>query len=340
MKKIKLNFDELRHNLEVLPYQSLSGIKGGFNISDFFSAVQNGSISTWSQGSYTFDNGAFVGHDPTYAWNITLKEVVITATTRNTSWLQDSNASMWYFLGGYDPHYLSNNPEILSGYDYEVDGSYYDYGGYDYGGYPQEPTCTCELGSSNQSSGTGQVLDSNNLLSGAKTFLNNQKTFLNGLNSQNMAASNLTQAGVDRMLATIGSVNALISRIENSGKRFRIETGTVAGAATGEFLKDTATGEYVVKIDPSNQSNSTHGLLIHELVHAGQMLDGEIGFSSTGHSTMMGMEDEVEAYQLMYDFEAGAYFTPQTVTAASINAQFPNVYTNVPATGGKCPVHG
>jgi hypothetical protein len=41
------------------------------------------------------------------------------------------------------------------------------------------------------------------------------------------------------------------------------------------------------------------------LVHAGQILAGEIGFNDSGHVTLLGMEDEIKAYQLMYDFEAG-----------------------------------
>lgn len=145
MKRIKLNFDELQHNLEVLPYQSLSGIKGGATASDFLTAMMNGSISSLPQGSYSFQDNVFTSYDPTCAWTITLQEVVITAATLDPSALRNPNASFWGHLGGYDPLYGSMHPEIYSGYSYLSGESYQSYadrmsggpgyGGYNYGGY-------------------------------------------------------------------------------------------------------------------------------------------------------------------------------------------------------------
>lgn len=97
------------------------------------------------------------------------------------------------------------------------------------------------------------------------------------------------------------------------------------------------TGEYVIRIDAGVGSHYT---LVHELVHAGQILTGEIGFNDSGHVTLLGMEDEIKAYQLMYDFEAGANNTPKHATAASILADHPGLYNNLPLKAGKCAVHG
>lgn len=79
--------------------------------------------------------------------------------------------------------------------------------------------------------------------------------------------------------------------------------------------------------------------MIHELVHIGQILDGEIGFNDNGVPTLLGLEDEMEAYQLMFDVEAGVGNTPQQATAEVVLAK-DSSYASLPVSGGKFAVHG
>lgn len=50
---------------------------------------------------------------------------------------------------------------------------------------------------------------------------------------------------------------------------------------------------------------------------------------------MVGMEDEIEVYQLMYNLEAGANGQPEIATEESIKAKNSDIYDDLPANGGK-----
>ena len=202
---------------------------------------------------------------------------------------------------------------------------------------PPKDECTCELGALSKDA-TGEVKDSSNLLSDLKNYLSEQSDFLSDLTTESIQNFDLTEAGVDRMLGTIDDVEALIDRVENGKMTFRFESTGVEGN-NGKTTKDINTGEYVVTVDEGGEYNINE-LLVHELVHAGQIMDGQVGFDANGNATMIGMEDELSAYQLMYDFSAGAAGTPDIATSESIINKFPGVYDDLPSTGGSCPVHG
>ena len=203
---------------------------------------------------------------------------------------------------------------------------------------PPKDECTCELGALSKDA-TGGIKDSSNLLSDLKNYLSEQSNFLNDQTPESLQDIGLTEAGVDRMLGTIDDVEALIDRVENGKMTFRFESTGVEGN-NGETTKDINTGEYVITVDEGTNDFGVNTLLIHELAHAGQIMDGQVGFDANGNATMIGMEDELSAYQLMYDYMAGAEGTPDIATSESIINKFPGVYDDLPSTGGSCPVHG
>ncbi|KAF5279306.1 hypothetical protein FQR65_LT15436 [Abscondita terminalis] len=57
-----------------------------------------------------------------------------------------------------------------------------------------------------------------------------------------------------------------------------------------------------------------------------RMTKGDIGFDDSGSATMVGMEDEIAAYQLQSNFESGAKEEPKIATEEGIKSEFPNAY--------------
>jgi len=207
----------------------------------------------------------------------------------------------------------------------------------------EEKICTCEMQYKELKEGENaeipEIKDPSNTLGTLKNMLSTQKSSLPNLVIQ----GDITQAGIDRQLNAVNRVANLVDRIENSGMNIRIEaTNNPTGNGKGDGLtsKDISTGEYVININSTGNGYADYVLLVHELVHIGQILDGEIGFDSAGKATMVGMEDEIEAYQTMYDLDAGVFGTPKIATASNIKSDYPNMYNNLPNKGGKCPVHG
>lgn len=259
------------------------------------------------------------GGDSDIAWENELEEVEIVAPGGDEDW---------------DPY----DPE--DDWENEWDDDPWE----DHGGSPEtEPEdeqeeCTCDMGST-ANVATGDVKDEAGLLANLKTYLSDMKTHLNGLTAAQMDSFNITVDGKNSMLGTIGKVEGLISKVEDSNRVFRFESSGVAGNG-GSISKDTGTNQYVISIDQGNNSYGVNELLVHELVHAGQVLDGGVGFDSNGQPTMVGMEDEVAAYQMMYDFGRGAAGPEKTATAENIKTDYPGMYDQLPAKGGSCPVHG
>ncbi|WP_316847124.1 hypothetical protein [Pedobacter psychrodurus] len=207
----------------------------------------------------------------------------------------------------------------------------------------EEKTCTCEMQYKEIKEGENgeipEIKDPSNTLGTLKNILSTQQSSLPNL----VIHGDITQAGIDRQLNAVNRVASLVERIENSGMNIRIETSNnpnANGKGDGLTSKDLSTGEYVVNISSTGNGYADYVLLVHELVHVGQILDGQIGFDSAGKATMIGMEDEIKAYQTMYDLDAGIYGTPKIATASNIKSDYPNVYDNLPTKGGKCPVHG
>lgn len=197
----------------------------------------------------------------------------------------------------------------------------------------EDKVCTCEV-STHEPGEIPEIKDANGLLSGLKTELaSREATYKSMLKTGNFMPG-ITSAGVQSGLDAISKINKLITTVEDSNKSFRFELGSVSGSG-GVTSKDLSTGEYVITVNAND-----YGLLIHELVHAGQIESSEIGFDAAGNATMLGLDDEVKAYQLQYDFNAGASGNGLTATASSIKASYPGIYDKLPAKGGKCPVHG
>lgn len=270
----------------------------------------------------------FKGGESDIAYEIDLEEVEITAPSKET----DDSTEPEEDPDPFDDPF--NDPESEFDEDFLEEHG----GGETTPEEEEEPECTCDLGSSAKVA-TGDIKDSAGLLGGLKTYLTDMKTHLNGLTAEQMKTSNISKEGRDRMLGAIGKVEGLIGKVEDSNRVFRFESSGQVGNGGG-LTKDVATGEYVISIDQGNNTYGVNELLVHELVHASQALNGEIGFDSTGSATMVGMEDEIAAYQMMYDFGRGAVGPEKIATESGIKAEYPGIYDNLPASGGSCPVHG
>lgn len=222
--------------------------------------------------------------------------------------------------------------------DYDNDGTY---GGGGDGGADgdsdtdedeKEPECTCEIGLHEPGEIT-EIKDPDGLLSGLKSDLASKTTLFSDMLDTGAFPPAITRGGIESALAAIADINSLVDLVENSTKGYRFEIdGNSAGGSTS---KDVTTGEYVVRIDKAGD----YGLLIHELVHISQIQNGMIGFDSNGQPTMVGLEDEIQAYQMQYNYDAGG-LQPSTATAQSIKSNYPGMYDNLPMNGGGCPVHG
>ncbi|GHE28991.1 hypothetical protein [Sphingobacterium griseoflavum] len=209
---------------------------------------------------------------------------------------------------------------------------------------PEEPEeeCTCELSSPKPLGLPSGISDPNSLLSKLGGNVTSQMKSLID-NKASLIANNpsVTEESIARQLATYDKIINMIDSIENSGYSFRVERGNLgANSSTiqGGFGK-AENGQYVITID-AHGGFSEDEMLVHELYHAFQMINGEIGFDANGVPTMVGMEDEIAAYQLQYDFGAGAANSPKIATEADIRAEHPGVYDNLTSQGGSCPVHG
>lgn len=199
----------------------------------------------------------------------------------------------------------------------------------------EEKECTCELKNQPAADAPSDVKDGSNLLQNLKDRLSGNEKVYNDLLKSGTYPPGITKESVTAALSTISDARSMIKTMEDSNRGFRIESGGV----DGETTKDTKTGEYVLRVGQSSNGYSNDALLLHEIVHANQILKGEVGFDATGHATMVGMEDEVAAYKLSLGFESGALPQP-TVDAAYVKSKFPGTYDNLPANGSKCPVHG
>ncbi len=203
-----------------------------------------------------------------------------------------------------------------------------------------EPQCTCELGPNETSSQIPEITDTSSILANFKNFISETK---NGLKNP-LPSMNIPQAGIDKMNRDLNFLSTIITTMEDSGKSFRFQTGTVDGPATGAVTKDVANNVYVITIDPAKESFSNNSMLAHELVHVNQILSGQLGFDENGNPTMYGIEDEVQAYQIQYSIEAGAYESPKIATSSNVLSDFKDkngdsIYKNLPKQGGKRPVH-
>jgi hypothetical protein len=237
--------------------------------------------------------------------------------------------------GPSDPEPIFDEPWSPGNDDPGDDGWNNEGGGYDPPG--DEPECTCELGTNGETNSNEGIKDPNGIFGSLKSFLSEQTSNLIALTPSQVAQFG---GGVQRQLIAFAKATSLVHRIEDSGKTIRIEVADLKQAGSGLTSKDISNGDYVIEIHPGNNIFGNNTLLMHELVHFNQILDGELGFDSQGNVTLLGIEDEIEAYQMAYDLESGAGLPPIQATAEHIYKEYPGVYDKLPASGVKCALHG
>lgn len=302
-KSNTLDFFDISSDLEVLPENELFKIKGG---------------------------------DSDIAWENEIDEVVISGDSDDDPWGDDGNE---------DPDPWNEYPE--DDYYDDSDGDWNDYDRSDPNPNPEkeeeDKECTCEKSVPKKFGQDTGLKDPNNIISNLGADITNNMKYLIDHGNTLISDNTISQQGYNRMLSTYNTVINIMSAIDNSGYNFRIEYAdleTSNNQASGGLYKESD-GNYVIAIDASNlPSSGVNGLIIHELYHAYQVINGQIGFDNSGNPTMIGMEDEIAAYQLQYNFDAGAAGTPKTATEAGLKADYPNIYDNLPSQGGKCAVHG
>lgn len=196
-----------------------------------------------------------------------------------------------------------------------------------------EPQCTCEIGPNENNSQIPEITDSNNLLSNLKTELNSRLNLYNNILTSGNLPPGIQQSGIHFGITTINQIMSIINNFENSGKSYQFILNPNMGNS-GETTKDINSNQYIITV-----GNGDFGLLIHEIMHINQIENGQVGFDQNGNPTMLGLDDELTAFQLQFNFEAGASGNPTLATENYILTNYPH-YNNLPKTGGSCPVHG
>lgn len=227
-------------------------------------------------------------------------------------------------------------------------------GGGDNNEEEEQDECTCSQGIVGQ--GSGLLMDSTgvekNLSAAITADLNNPDT--------NQSFKN-----------TLNGIQTILNRIGNSNFNLVIEFGDAKGSDGLTSLQDNE--NLIVTLDRSKlvYENDTfvpgtnivmnkqgelnnalvNNVLVHELKHVEQFLDGRIGFESFDNEKLLnyGVEDEVEAFSFAESYSSFGGSTEHITSDWVKNQEIKVTKDGVETTykpyetlgnGGNCPVHG
>ncbi|WP_164122158.1 MULTISPECIES: hypothetical protein [Sphingobacterium] len=201
------------------------------------------------------------------------------------------------------------------------------------------------------------------------------------------ALSKLTQ-GVDAMLANptnfnadfltrLNNINNILDRVNDLNVKLTIEFGNLIDAGATTSLRDN--NELVITLDRTTTTyaedqvllgqtvneagdlnSNALSLLVHELKHVAQFLDGELDFEIDNNENILkyGIEDEVEAFQFQQMYETSGsptqtidqnYIKNMSIPLKDVNGNpilddngnsvSVTPYKNL-TVGKTCPIHG